>query len=1270
MKGKNKKRSWKQIVSVLSCVVVFCTTYALILPAVTMSKDTYCQKEEHTHTEQCYKSEEPLCGLEEGETKDAHVHDESCYENVEVARNLICGLEEDETHVHSEDCHQSEFETRLTCDQEEGEAVEGHTHGDECYKSEEPICNKEEHEHVHQCYSNKEDVEDPNNWAEAYKDINKEEDAKTRILTVAKNELGYKENEANFEVDEKDEEHPYTRYGHLYEDMYGDWNNYFTGYVLKYANVQMNFDKDIDKWQNKTINDQKEEGEEGNVVFFRDEEGKTRTGIVTNIDELKKEIRVIEGDVEGQVKEERVNKDRVIAYLDDQVTIDDLDTPLAGEGAEKEEDKLTQTAKDAEESVEVTATYSKEANLEGTTLKVEYLQTLENGNVQYNIGFYDETGEEKEPAAPVEISIKYLNDQLDGSEEINYIHYKKDGSTEEINSKVEKLEDGSVESKFTTESFSVYETVIIDGVQKVEIEGLDQEYKIGDEVTLKAVTKNIENIDELSYQWQYNEYDAENEEYWFNVKSENNAEYTFELVDEKAYLNYRVVVGPKELIKKQTKEEPKDFVGPVGELQLRKVVNHEKLKNSLRNHLREEVIGEDNDDSSKNETQSGLIVSSYGEVKIASNVTSTSGYTSSNSHDPEKVLHTKSIEYLGVNESQRDDYRLSITSGPISGENPVDLLFVIDTSSSMKKTLNDRETDDDSKRRITILKNNLKKVIPQFINCNTKNRVAFITFDGEDRGSSNSSTKEISHSYIRDSQIALQWTRDTATYTSAINALSIQNSRGTNYNAGLYRAEDYLMSNTSESKKMVIFLSDGLPTFASTTKDKRKGNGSSDNGISQITNTRISEFKTFANNKDIEINCIYYANSTNNTYLSSLSSSGKFYSTAKVDDLEKHLVFLSQGPTCIKGEMTDTLSEYVDFDDQNYNIVVTAYKGTKEQDSQGTKIFESNVINPDGSFTNNLISKDKDIELDGISGKISVKNTIKPTVEIEGKTITLKFDPTWKMDASFQYELSFNVFSNKKAYDTEGIEGYKDIGDEETGETSANEKGLVSNISGSFNFEYEDKPYKLSYQNPVIQIIRTDLTLTKMGNDSPLAGAEFSLYKKDNYAKPIDGHENYKGNLISEVDKPITSGTNGEISLTQLSVGTYYLFEIKSPTGYILAQEPWELTIEAKENRKGKVQLYYSLKDLNKEGDNQIIVKDQPLDFGLRNSSEIISHDRWKYSNETKIAIENEPGKSLPNTGGTGTKLITFSGGAIIATTCLMYGYKKKLKRNRKGGQN
>lgn len=58
----------------LSCVVVFCTVYALILPAITLERKTVCGQEEHSHTEECYSSDGQLtCG------KTEHTHIESCY---------------------------------------------------------------------------------------------------------------------------------------------------------------------------------------------------------------------------------------------------------------------------------------------------------------------------------------------------------------------------------------------------------------------------------------------------------------------------------------------------------------------------------------------------------------------------------------------------------------------------------------------------------------------------------------------------------------------------------------------------------------------------------------------------------------------------------------------------------------------------------------------------------------------------------------------------------------------------------------------------------------------------------------------------------------------------------------------------------------------------------------------------------------------------------------------------------------------------------------
>lgn len=77
---QNKRKRWHKFVGALACVVVFCTSYALILPAITMEKTTYCGQEEHIHVESCYASSDSntlICGLEE------HTHVSECYSDEE-----------------------------------------------------------------------------------------------------------------------------------------------------------------------------------------------------------------------------------------------------------------------------------------------------------------------------------------------------------------------------------------------------------------------------------------------------------------------------------------------------------------------------------------------------------------------------------------------------------------------------------------------------------------------------------------------------------------------------------------------------------------------------------------------------------------------------------------------------------------------------------------------------------------------------------------------------------------------------------------------------------------------------------------------------------------------------------------------------------------------------------------------------------------------------------------------------------------------------------
>lgn len=89
----------------LSCIVVVCTVYALSLPAQTLA----CDKEEHTHTAECYdENNELICEKEE------HTHTDDCNKQEEVNEQEEVVKDEPETQNDEQVSQESEEETTTT----------------------------------------------------------------------------------------------------------------------------------------------------------------------------------------------------------------------------------------------------------------------------------------------------------------------------------------------------------------------------------------------------------------------------------------------------------------------------------------------------------------------------------------------------------------------------------------------------------------------------------------------------------------------------------------------------------------------------------------------------------------------------------------------------------------------------------------------------------------------------------------------------------------------------------------------------------------------------------------------------------------------------------------------------------------------------------------------------------------------------------------------------------------------------------------------------
>lgn len=351
-----KHKRWQKAVSILACIVVFCTVYALILPALTAEGTPHCGIEEHTHTDECYENrlicgkeegegahthtdecytqeQTLICGLEEGEG--AHTHTEECYDE---DGNLICGLEENEGHQHTEECYQTE--DILTCDQEESE---GHQHTAECYEQV-LACGKEEHTHSLACYSDPNaDVEDADTWQNSVSSVSLTGNWGSDLAAIAQTQIGYRESTSNYNVAEDGATmNGYTRYGAWAGDPYRDnWSAQFTDFCLSYAGIPSSaMVQPSDCWEWAPVSKEGYTPNTGDLIILDGNQDGTpdHAGIVLNANDA--QVTTVIGDSDKEVKQNTYNLDNAIIvgyvtmprnpnfdYGDEEPAVDDADAP-------------------------------------------------------------------------------------------------------------------------------------------------------------------------------------------------------------------------------------------------------------------------------------------------------------------------------------------------------------------------------------------------------------------------------------------------------------------------------------------------------------------------------------------------------------------------------------------------------------------------------------------------------------------------------------------------------------------------------------------------------------------------------------------------------------------------------------------------------------------------------------------------------------------------------------------------------------------------------
>ena len=229
------------------------------------------EPEVHHHTADCYETvlvehKEQTCGKEE------HTHDDTCPVDPDTG-DFLCGYEE---HTHTDDCYTTETETeeKLVCGYEEGQVLSDgaaadddgiaaledtntatsvaddssseavsepvlHHHTEACYEKV-LTCTIPEHTHTLACLADySADVETDDDWQKY--SVGLSDHWNEALLAVAKEQLGYKESEKNFQTDEAlgdiIDVHHYTRYGAFYGNPYADWDVAFIAFCQHYAGI-------------------------------------------------------------------------------------------------------------------------------------------------------------------------------------------------------------------------------------------------------------------------------------------------------------------------------------------------------------------------------------------------------------------------------------------------------------------------------------------------------------------------------------------------------------------------------------------------------------------------------------------------------------------------------------------------------------------------------------------------------------------------------------------------------------------------------------------------------------------------------------------------------------------------------------------------------------------------------------------------------------------------------------------------------------------------
>lgn len=417
----------------------------------------------------------------------------------------------------------------------------------------------------------------------------------------------------------------------------------------------------------------------------------------------------------------------------------------------------------------------------------------------------------------------------------------------------------------------------------------------------------------------------------------------------------------------------------------------------------------------------------------------TSNADTSSSNTLGEPAHRKYITY---NEAT-SDYTLNLDVTGAKGSKPgVDVLFVIDTSGSMGTSPYNGSFGYGSgyynllptvKSLLTGTNGIVNKIFARSGNVNS---VAMVSFSNK-----NGTTTTDWYS-----------TSGKETFKEKVNALNA--SGGTNWTYAMIKAQDLMSQKTnSGNEKVVVFLSDGKPTYSCY---KNKNNKWVEYGYGNSTDDKYYEEAAKQVKGSLSTAKIYSVYLTSDTEEGMREFSKNVNNSELVDgtNLDSALTNILNKviPTYKNVTITDQLSEYVDFVEDNPVITVT----------KKTASGQTSAMAGSAEYT--------------------------ASVNKETKTITVQLLNNGSLEDGATYTVSFKVKPSDLANTTyANSKTYPNTGDANTGITSAYQAGFYSNSDAGTKLQYQidgttDPTQTASYSKPVVQVTTHTLTYKKSWN--------------------------------------------------------------------------------------------------------------------------------------------------------------------------------------------